>query len=155
MLTRLFRFTLFFAGLFLLTSCFAYRDIEVSDFKVDNINMMGTKIVLDFSVTVTNPNRAFVITSSEGDLNLSQQPFAAGQLVQPISVAAKSEQRCSGQLQLTIKDLMAALQMGFESKSWDLSSFIFTGDLKIRSAWVKKTIRLHEVPLTQLIKDLR
>ncbi|MCL2502549.1 MAG: hypothetical protein FWE30_00770 [Bacteroidales bacterium] len=152
--TRIFRFTLLLAGLFLLTSCFSYRDIEVKDFNIDNVSMQGTRIVADFSATVHNPNRGFVIQSAEGVFNRGQQPFATAQLLQALTVAGRSEQRCSGQLELTLQDLFAALQMGIDYRTWDISSFLFTGDMRIKSACIKKTFSYKDTPLTQIINSL-
>ena len=152
--TKLFRLLILFSGLFLLSSCFSYRDLEVKDFAVDNVSMQGTKIVVDFSAMVINPNRAFVIQSAEGKLNRGVQPFADVQLLQPIGVAAKSEQRCFGQMQLAFKDLFALLQMGADYTSWDMNSFLFTGDMKIKSGSVKKKFAYKEIPLKQLVNSL-
>jgi len=136
-------------------SCAPYRDIEVKDITIDNYYMQGSKVTLDFSATVNNPNRAFMLSAAAGELNIGTQPFASAQLLQAIQVPAKSEQRCSGQLQITINDLVTALQMGFNAKSWDLSSMLFTGDLQVRSAWFKKKFRYNEVPLSQVVNNIR
>ena len=145
----------FIAGLILMVSCAPYRDIEVTDFTVDNFVPQGAKVVINFSATVNNPNRAFVIHSAGGDLSLGQQPFAVAELMRAIPVPAHTQERCSGQLQLTIKDLMAAFQLGFDAKSWDLDSFLFTGDLLVKSAWVKKKFKYKEIPLNQLVNMLQ
>jgi hypothetical protein len=149
--TRLSPLTALSVALFLLASCAPYREIEVKDLTIDNISMQGSKIMMDFSALVSNPNRAFVLSSAQGELNIEERPFATAQLVKAIQVPAKTEQRCSGQLQLSIKDLVAALQLGFDAKGWDMSSFICTGDMQVRSAWMKKKLKYKEVPLSQII----
>jgi len=154
MSTRLFRFILLSAGLFLLSSCISFHDIDVKDINLDNVTMQGSKIVLDFSAMVHNPNRTIVIQSAEGDFSRAQQHFAAVQLLQPITIAAKSEQRCSGQMQLSLKNLFAALQMGADSSSWDLSSLLFTGDVQVKSGLIKKKYKYKEIPVTQLLNSL-
>jgi len=143
------------AAIILMASCAPYRDIEVKDFTVDNIVPQGSKIVVNFSATVNNPNRAFVIHSAEGDLNRGEQPFASAQLMQAIHVAAHSRERCSGQLQLAVKDLIAAFQMGFDAKSWDVDSFLFTGDFQVKSAWFKKKFKFKEVPVSRLVDMIK
>ena len=141
----------FGAALFLLVSCIPYRDIEVNDVTVDNIVMQGTKMILDFSANVHNPNRAFTLHSAEGDIHLGKQLFATAQLIQSISIPARSEDRFSGQLQLNIKDLIAALQLGFDAKSWELESFLFSGEMKVKSALMKKRFSYINVPLNHLV----
>jgi len=155
MQTRAFRFLLLFAGLFLLTSCLSFRDIEVKDFTINNVSMQGTKIVADFSAMVNNPNRAFVIQSAGGDLSQGEEAFAHGQLLQPLTIPGKSEQLCSGQLQITIQDLFTALRMGADYRSWDVESFLFTGDVHVRAAWAKKRFSYKNMPISQLINSLR
>ena len=145
---------LIFVGVVFFVSCAPYRDIEVKDFSIDNIAMQGSRIVLDFSATVNNPNRSFVLDRAGGDLSIGEHPFAAAILMQAVRVAARSEERCAGQLQLTIKDLMAALQMGFDTKSWDLDSFLFSGDVQVKSAGMKKKFKYNNVPLNRLINSL-
>jgi len=154
MQTRLFCIVLMFVGLSLFSSCASYRDIEVKDLTVDNIIMQGSKIIVDFSATVRNPNRAFVLQSAEGELSNGKQLFASAQMLRTISVPAKSEQRCSGQLELTILNLLSAFQMGLDYRSWDLSSFLFTGEMKVKSGSVKKKFEYKEVPVGQLINSL-
>jgi len=117
--------------------------------------MQGSKIIVDFSAMVNNPNRAFVIHQAEGQLNRDQKPFSAAHLLQAIVVPGKSEQRCSGQIQLTILDLMGAFQMGADYRSWDMDPFLFTGDIQIRAAWIKKKFKYNDIPLSQLINKLQ
>ena len=154
MTTKLACFGVLLGGLFLLSSCSSYRDIEVKDFTIDDFSMQGSNILIDFSAMVNNPSRAFVIQGAAGDLNRGQQPFASAQLMDAISVVGKSEQRYSGQLQLTVKDLMALFRMGTDSNSWDLNSFLFTGDMRIKSAGIKKTFKYRDTPLNQLLNSL-
>jgi LEA14-like dessication related protein len=151
MLSRIFRLMPVAVGLILLASCAPYRDIEVNDFTIDHVSMQGSRILINFSAMVNNPNRAFVLHSAGGDLNLGEKAFANAELLKSIIIPAKSNERCSGQLQLTIQDLMAALQMGLDAKSWDLNALIFNGDLQVRAAWLKKKFRYNNVPLAQLI----
>ena len=155
MRTRFFRLIVLLAGLFLLSSCFSYRDIEVKDFTINNVSMQGTKILVDFSATVYNPNRVMVIQQAAGDFIRGGQAFAAAQLMQPITLMAKSEQRYSGALQFTLKSLMAALQLGADYKSWEMNSFLFTGDMYVKFGGVKKKFSFKEMPLNQLINNLR
>ena len=152
---RLIRFMMMCAGLFLLTSCISFRDIDVKDIAIDNLTMQGSKIVIDFSAMVHNPNRAFVIQSAEGDINRNQQHFAAAQLMQPIAIAAKCEQQYSGQIQLSLQSLLAMLQIGSDFTSLDMSSFLFTGNVQIKSACIKKKFTYREMPLNQLINSLK
>lgn len=151
----LFRFSLFFAGILLLDACAPFRHIEVKDFVVDNVMVQGQRILIDFSATVNNPNRSFVIHSAGGDIHLGERPFAVAQLLQAIAVPARAQERCSGQLQLTIKDLFAALQLGLDYKSWDWDAFLFSGGFQVKSAWMKKNFNYREVPLSQLMNTLQ
>jgi len=153
MTTRIARFIMLLGGLFLLSACVSYQDIEVKDFSIDNFSMQGTKILVDISAVVFNPNRAFVIQEAGGELNRGQQPFATAQLLEAITIGAKSEQRYSGQLQLTVKDMMALFQMGTNAQSWD-NSLLFTGDMRIKSGMVKKKFSYKEMPLNQLLNSL-
>jgi len=152
--TRFLRLIVPIAGLCVVTSCFSYRDIEVKDVAVDNFTMQGSKFLIDFSATVHNPNRAFVIQSAEGELSRNQKLFGAAQLLQSIVVPGKTEERCSGQIQLSIYDYMAALQVGTNFKSLDMSQFLFTGDVRIKTGCVKKKFKAKEMPLGQLIDNL-
>lgn len=155
MTTKVFRLIALCAGLFLFTSCFTFRDIEVKDFSIDNISMQGKTIVADFSATVHNPNRTFVIQSVTGDLSRQQAPFASAYLAKPLTILGKSEHSCSGQLVVSIQDLLAALQLGANYKSWDVSSFLFTGDVLVRAAWMKKRLTYKDMPLDQFINSLQ
>ena len=148
--TSLFRTVMLCAAFFLFASCVSFRDIEVKDITFDNIEMQGSKIVVAISATIHNPNRAFVIQSAEGDINREQQRFAAMQLLQPITIASKSEMRYSGQLQLTISNILVLMQMGADYRSWDLSSFLFTGDMMVKSGSIKKRLQYKEIPLDRL-----
>ena len=154
MTTKLTRFGMLLGGVFLLNSCFSYRDIEVKDFSIDDYSMQGFTILLNFSATVLNPNRAFAIQEAGGDINQGSQPFATAQLVEAIRIVGKSEQRYSGQLQLTIKDLMSIFRMGTNADSWELNSFFFTGDLCIKASGIKKTFKYKDIPLNQLLNNL-
>ncbi|MCL1973250.1 MAG: hypothetical protein FWG54_00355, partial [Bacteroidetes bacterium] len=66
MTTRLARFSIVLGCVFLLSSCFSYRDIVVKDFSLDDFSMQGSTILIDFSAMVNNPNRAFVIQGAAG-----------------------------------------------------------------------------------------
>ncbi|MCL2727369.1 MAG: hypothetical protein FWD56_03205 [Bacteroidales bacterium] len=153
--TRIFRFLLLCAGFFLLTSCLSFRDIEVKDFTINNVTMQGTKIVADFSAMVNNPNRTFVIQSAGGDLSQGEQAFAHGQLTQSLTIPGKTDQLCSGQLQITIQDLLTALRMGTDYRSWDVESFLFSGDVHVRATWFKKKFSYKKMPINQLINSLQ
>jgi len=155
MTTTLFRNLLLFAGLSLFTSCISFKNIEVREMNIDNFAMQGSKILVDFSATVHNPNRAFLIQTAQGELNRGQHPFAVAELMQPIAVKGKSEQRYSGQLQLTVRDLLALFQMGTDSRSWNIDSFLFTGDLQVKSGCIKKKFTYSNVSLAQLINSLQ
>ena len=146
---------MFFAAFLLCTSCFSSRDIEIKDFVVDNVSMQGSKIIVDFSAVVHNPNRAIVIQHAAGEFSRAQKSFAAMQLLQTITIPAKSKERCSGQIQLTLKDLFSALQMGADYKSWDMSSFLFTGNVRVKSGWLKKKYTYKEMPLSRMITNLQ
>jgi hypothetical protein len=147
--------TILFAALFLLASCVSYRNIEVKDFEVNNVTMQGTKILIDFSATVQNPNRTIVVQQAEGEVGRGQQSFAAVQLLEAITIAAKSEQRCSGKLQLTLHDLLAALQIGADYRSWEMSSFLFTGDVQVKAGGLKKKYKYTNAPVSQIINSLQ
>ena len=144
-----------FAGFFLLTSCISYHDIEVKNLKVDHVALQGAKVVVDFSATVNNPNRALVLTAAEGELSRGLQPFGSARLLQPITLAAKSEHPCSGQLEITLTDLLAALQIGTNFSSLDFNTFLFSGFINVRSSWVKKKFQYKDTPLTHLINSLQ
>ena len=154
MTTKLACFSLLLGGVFLLSSCSSYRDIEVKDFTIDDFSMQGSNILIDFSAMVHNPGRAFTLQRAEGEFNHGQHPFATAQLMDAISVVGKSERRYSGQMQLTVKDLMALFRMGADSNSWDLNAFLFTGDMRIKSAGIKKTFKYRDTPLNQLLNSL-
>ena len=155
MIFRFFRLMVLFAGLSLLASCISFRDIEVKNLNVDNVALQGTKVVIDFSATVSNPNRSFILTAAEGELFRALQPFGSARLLHPITLQAKSEQLYSGQLEITIKDLLAALQIGTNFSTLDFNTFLFSGQIDIRSAWIKKKFKYKEIPLTHLINSLQ
>lgn len=150
-----FRLILLFSAFFFFFSCAPYHDIEVKDWNIDKVSMQGSKIIVDFSAVVKNPNRAFVLHSASGDLHLGEKPFAEAQLIQPITIFGKSEERCSGGLKLNVTDLIAAFQMGIDYKTWDYGSFLFTGDFQIKSAWFKRKFKYNKVPLNQLINQIQ
>ncbi|MDR2585997.1 MAG: LEA type 2 family protein [Prevotellaceae bacterium] len=153
--TKLFRFIVPITALFALTSCFSFKDIELKDFSIDKVTPYGTKIIIDFSAEVDNPNRGFVIQSVAGDLNRNQKPFGAIQLMQAINVPGKTEERCSGQLQFNVSDIMSLFQMGGDINSLDLSSILFTGDVQVRAAWLKKKFKYNNISLDQIAKGLK
>jgi hypothetical protein len=143
------------AAVYLFTSCVSFRDIEVKDITFDQIDMQGSKIVVAISATIHNPNRSFVISSAEGDINREQQRFATMQLLQPITISSKSEQRYSGQLMLTFSNILVLMQMGADYTSWDMGSFLFSGDMVVKSGSIKKRLQYKEIPLDRLMNTLK
>ena len=138
----------------MLTSCFSYQDVEIKDIAVTSFSLKGSQLELGFKAELHNPNRAFVIKQAEGLLNRGNSPFATARLAEPILVAARSEQSCSGKILLTVNDFMAALAMGADYKSWDLDAFLCDGYVQLQAAWVKKKIKFENVTLKQIINSI-
>ena len=138
----------------LLTSCFSHQDVEIKDIKVTNFSLKGSQVELGFSAELYNPNRAFVIKGAEGLIRRGNSSFATATLVEPILLAARADQTCSGKIVLTIHDFMAALAMGMDYKSWDLDAFLCNGHIQLQAAWLKKKVKFENITLKQLIDSI-
>lgn len=141
----------------LLSSCSAYKEIEVRDIQLDKFKLVSaSKVNFNLDVDIYNPMRgAFTLTDIQGTVFRDGAPFAELSLLEEALVPAFQNGPIQVKCRVELLDPMAVLVMGLNVKSWNMKDFELKLKVTARKGMVKKTFKLNNVPVEKLVKKIK
>ena len=142
---------------FFLQGCASYRQIELVDVEFGKVRMKAfTQAEIQVTLKIDNPTGStFLITSMEGVINSAETEFARFALAQEIQVPPGKPVLVPAKITAEVADPLALLSKGLSISTFKNEEFTVDASLQIRRGLIKKNFRVKDVPLKELLENLK
>ncbi len=137
-----------------LSSCSNLKSIEATDAEVESFKLVSvSKAQVVLNVEIDNPSgKTFTIKSLDGELLKDGTVFADVVLLNQPVVPGRAITKVPVNLEITLKDPLAALAMGLNYKSLDISQFAVNATAVVKGGGLKPKIELENVPAKNIVQ---
>lgn len=141
----------------LLSSCSAYKEIEVKDIQLEKFKLVSaSRVNFNLDVDIYNPTKgAFTLTDVQGTVFRDGIPFAELSLLEDAMVPAFHNGTVLVKCRVELLDPMAVLVMGLNVQSWNMKDFELRLKVTAKKGMLKKTFKLNNVPVEKLVKKIK
>ncbi len=133
--------------IFILNGCNAYKSIDIGD--IENVNfkgMVNSKISLELSIPITNPN-GYKIKIKSMDLDVSIDGKYLGKLknTNEIIIPAKSDEVQNILVDIHIKNMLSGMSSFYKISNSKSFKMQIEGTIKAKAFLSSKTIKVSEI----------
>lgn len=146
------------AAVMLLTGCTDYRQVRVEEVSLDSFRFKGTSsAVITLEVKVDNPTaRTISVESVDAVLLREGKEFVRFTLQEAVHAAPGTESDVLLPVNASVLDPVAIITAGLNFSSWNLEDYVIDGRMTMcADGKMRKTVRLREVPLKDIVNSIK
>lgn len=151
------RFVYLFIAAVLLAGCKEYRQISIDNVTVAGFNFQSTSsATVKIKAEVCNPTgRSLSLESVDAVLLREGKDFVYFTLEGTPSVAQDTCSTVIVPVKAKAADPISIITAGLNFSSWNLDDYIVNGKLVFRYGSMKKTVRIKNIPLKELVNSFK
>lgn len=148
-------------AVWLLSGCSGIQKVEIQQVVLQKMKMeVGRGVQIELAAEVNNPTvRTVRLTSLEGRLTGVDNVLATVRLADTVTVAPHSCVTVPVPLEVSFSDPLLLLKMGLQFSEEDLAGFRAEGkavaEAERNGRWTRRTFRVKDRPLTELLRHFR
>lgn len=136
--------------------CVDVRKLDVTSFNVNSVSPEGFRAIrAAATVGIDNPSGSFRIYEMEGTVHRGQQELGSF-VIDPVTVAARTEDRYTVKGRLTLNDSISAFELLSLIPKFKISEYNVDLCFKIKpKGGVAQKVKLRDIPAEKLISMLK